>query len=96
MALWSPNVYPYFECSKESFESMCSGMTPAGKGSLANLLAHHCMPLRRDKNGWILTRMDLAMEGKLWHVSNEGKQSYDYKPDRDLFLSRAPAHQEVK
>lgn len=89
--MWPSSVYPYFEASKEKYELMCVGMAPGGKYQLANMLAHHLMPLRRDSNGWILTRMDLALEGKFWHVSNEGKLTYDYKPDGELFLDKQPA-----
>jgi hypothetical protein len=79
------NVYPYFEASKEAFEAMCVGMTYAGKRQFANMLAHHCMPMRRDVNGWILSRIDLGMEGQFWHVGNDGKLTYNYKPDREKF-----------
>lgn len=86
MSYPGPNVYPYFSAPRDVFDAMCEGMKPAGRRKLVILMADHMMPLRRDKNGWILTRIGIAMEGRFWHVSNDGKLSYDYKPDPVLFL----------
>lgn len=70
---------PYFECTAEQWERHTKGMTASGKHALANLLAHHCLLVRRDNFGWIVTRFDLINSGKpFWHVSNDGVLTYDY------------------
>ncbi|PAM73189.1 hypothetical protein CEK00_04900 [Stenotrophomonas maltophilia] len=72
---------PYFECTPEQWDQHTHGMTPAGKNMLANMLAHHLLLARRDELGWIVTRDDLIAEGRpWWHVSNNGKLTYDYDP----------------
>lgn len=78
------HVYPYFSCSKEAFDNMTMGMTTRGKGQLANMMAHHCIPLRRDENGWMMSRYDLAMSNKILHVSNDGDLNWDYKANKEI------------
>jgi hypothetical protein len=87
---------PYFECKPEQWEQHTHGMTTAGKNVLANMLAHHCLLARRDELGWIITRYDLIAEGRpWWHVSNNGKLTYDYDPATKARMVAAPPAQAV-
>ncbi|MCI1149025.1 hypothetical protein [Stenotrophomonas maltophilia] len=87
---------PYFECKPEQWEQHTHGMTTAGKNVLANMLAHHCLLARRDELGWIITRYDLIAECRpWWHVSNNGKLTYDYDPATKARMVAAPTVQTV-
>lgn len=52
-------VYPYYDASSSTYDKMTNGMSDAGKKSLANMLAHHLMPIQRYAEGWLLTRVDM-------------------------------------
>ena len=82
--LYSPSWHeaaPYFECSSQQWSAHTKGMDEYGKQRLANMLAHHCLLARRDELGWIITRFDLIASGRpWWHVSNDGRLTYDYDP----------------
>lgn len=87
---------PYFECTPDQWSQHTHGMTAAGKNMLANMLAHHLLLARRDELGWIITRDDLIAEGRpWWHVSNDGKLTYDYDPATKERKAPAPNAQAV-
>lgn len=77
--------FPYFECTTAQWETYTNGMSEKGKKSLASMLAHHCLLVRRFEEGWLLTRADMIssfMNGKRetpWaFCHNDGSHSYSF------------------
>jgi len=75
---------PIFSCSPTDWEIMIKGLSPRAVNSLSNLLAHRYLPMKRYKQGWILSCMShlqrKEVEGSTpWTlITNEGETFFNY------------------
>lgn len=74
------NIYPYYDARKEYYDELTEGMSDKAKRGFANALAHHMMPIQRNKHGWWMTRFDFIIDTrdrpKTSLVDNDGKWHY--------------------
>lgn len=58
----SDQRYPYYDVRPEYYEKITAGMTDKEKQGFGNALAHHMIPITRNKYGWWMTRADRMQE----------------------------------